>query len=350
MSGGVDSAAAAALLTREGHEVVGVTLQLADLSHQGLGTSRCCSTADIGMAREVAERLGIRHYVIDMELSFEKAVLRPFIDSYLGGETPLPCAQCNSSLKFGELLTIATQLGAELLATGHYARIQRGADRPVLMRGRDISKDQSYFLFGLRPEQLGRVLFPLGGMRKDQVRAFARSVGLPNADRRDSQEVCFVPDEGSYVEVLQKLAADRLPGPGDVVDRSGNVIGRHAGFHRFTVGQRKGIGVSAPRRLYVIEVRPQENRVVVGGRDDALRRRLRLRDVNWLVAAGPGTIQAQVQIRSRHFAQLAAVTLGSGGEAEVEFVEPVMAPAPGQAAVCYDGDRVLGGGWIVSAT
>jgi tRNA-specific 2-thiouridylase len=349
ISGGVDSAAAAALLMREGHEVVGVTLQLADLSREGLGASRCCSTADIGMAREVADRLGIQHYIIDMEMSFEKAVLRPFVESYLSGETPLPCAHCNSSLKFGELLTIATQLGAEFLATGHYARIERGADRPVLLRGRDVARDQSYFLFGLRPEQLGRVLFPLGGMRKDEVRAFARSVGLPNADRRDSQEVCFVPAGGSYMDVLQKLAADRLPGPGDVVDRSGNVLGRHAGFQRFTIGQRRGIGLPGTRRFYVIEVRPQENRVVVGRRDDALRGRLRIRDVNWLAAAEPGTVDAQVQIRSRHSAQPAVVTLDGGGGADVEFVEPVMAPAPGQAAVCYDGDRLLGGGWIVSA-
>ena len=350
MSGGVDSAAAALLLAREGHEVVGVTLQLADLSRWGLGVSRCCSPADVGMAREVAGRLGIRHYVIDMERSFQDSVLQPFVESYLAGETPLPCAHCNSKVKFGELLAVASQLGSERLATGHYARIERGADGPVLLRGRDVSKDQSYFLFGLRPDQLGRVLFPLGGMRKDEVRALARSVGLPNAERKDSQEVCFVPEGGSYVDVLGSLAADRLPGPGDVVDAEGGVLGRHAGFHAFTVGQRRGIGVSGPRRLYVIEVRAGENRIVVGDHDDALRRRLRLRDVNWLAAPESGTFASQVRVRSRHSAQLAAVTLAADGGAEIEFVEPVMAPAPGQAAVCYDGDRVLGGGWIVSAT
>ena len=349
MSGGVDSAAAAALLAREGHEVVGATLQLADLSHRGLGASRCCSTADVGMAREVAGRLGIRHYVIDMERSFEDAVLQPFVESYFAGETPLPCAHCNSKVKFGELLAVASQLGAERLATGHYARIERVGDGPVLMRGRDVAKDQSYFLFGLLPEQLGRVLFPLGNMRKDEVRALARSIGLPNADRKDSQEVCFVPEGGSYVDVLRRLAADRLPGPGDIVDTAGRVLGRHAGFHTFTVGQRRGIGVSGARRRYVIEVRARENRVVVGDRDDTLRRRLRLRDVNWLAAPVSGTVTGQVQIRSRHSAQAATVTLAAGGGADVEFVEPVMAPAPGQAAVCYDGDRVLGGGWIVSA-
>jgi len=300
------------------------------------------------MAAEVAERLGIRHYVLDMERPFEEAVLMPFVESYLAGETPLPCAHCNAKVKLGELLAVAPQMGADAIATGHYARIARAGGRPTLLRGRDLAKDQSYFLFGLHTEQLSRVLLPLGELRKDEVRSIARSKGFPNADRHDSQEVCFVPQGGSYVDVLETLAPERLPGAGEIVDRHGRVVGRHGGFHAFTVGQRRGIGVSGCERLYVVEVKPRENRIVVGAQGDAVRRRLRLRDVNWLDGGGEATVRAQVQVRSRHAAQPARVALMGDGGAEVEFDEPVMAPAPGQAAVCYDGERVLGGGWIVS--
>ena len=348
MSGGVDSAVAAELLRREGHEVVGVTLHLADLSRHGLGVSRCCSATDVEMAAEVARMLGIRHYVLDMERSFEEAVLQPFVESYLAGETPLPCAHCNSTVKFGELLSVAAQMGAEALATGHYARVAREGGRVALLRGRDAAKDQSYFLFGLKQEQLERVRFPLGEMRKEDARSIARTLGFPNADRHDSQEVCFVPEGGSYVDVLRELAPGRLPGPGEIVDRAGTVLGRHGGFHAYTVGQRRGIGVPGPERRYVVEVRTGENRIVVGGRDEALRRRLLLRDVNWLGGGEQAAVRAQVQVRSRHAAQEAKVTLGGSGGATVEFAEPVLAPAPGQAAVCYEGERVLGGGWIVS--
>jgi len=351
MSGGVDSAVAAALLRREGHEVVGVTMQLADLSRHGLGASRCCSASDVETAAEVARMLGVRHYVLDMERAFEKAVLRPFVESYLAGETPLPCARCNSEVKFGELLGVAARMDAGALATGHYARVAREGGRAVLLRGRDAAKDQSYFLFGLRPEQLERVRFPLGEMRKEEVRALARELDLPNADRRDSQEVCFVPPGGSYVDVLEALAPGRLPGPGDVVDGSGRVVGRHPGHHAFTVGQRRGIGVAGDRRLYVVGVSAAENRVVVGGQEDATRRTIVLRDVNWLAGElRPATVAALVQVRSRHRAQAATVTPLNGGGVRVDFAEPVAAPAPGQAAVCYDGDRVLGGGWIASAS
>ncbi len=348
MSGGVDSAAAAVLLARAGHEVVGVTLQLADVSSSGLGTSRCCSVADVAMARTVADTLGIPHYVIGMERSFETAVLRPFVESYLAGETPLPCAHCNSELKFGELLDVAAQLGADALATGHYARVDAGGDGVVLRRALDAGRDQSYFLFGLTARQLRAVRFPLGEMTKDDARAAARSAGLPNSERRDSQEVCFVPEGGSYVEVLERLAPGRLPGAGEIVDADGEVVGRHAGTHRFTVGQRRGIGLPGTRRVYVTEVRAGENRIVVGSREQALRRRLTLRNVNWLAEAPAGSRAAHVQVRSRHAAQPATVTPAPRGGAAVEFAEPVLAPSPGQAAVFYDGDRVLGGGWIVS--
>jgi tRNA-uridine 2-sulfurtransferase len=346
MSGGVDSAVAAALLARSGLDVVGVTLQLADLSASGLGVSRCCSPDDVETARAVAARLGIPHYVLDMETPFRRAVLDPFVEAYLSGETPLPCAHCNARVKFGELLAVAAEMGADTLATGHYARLERGNGGVVLRRGRDRAKDQSYFLFALNAEQLARVSFPLGELRKPEVRALAAELGLPNAGRSESQEVCFVPEGGSYVRVLETLAADRLPGEGEMVDEDGKVLGRHSGYHRFTVGQRKGLGLAAGHRLYVVAIRPETNRVVVGGPEATLRRRLVLRQVSWLGSRPEGALSADVQVRSRHEAQVAIIRPGAGDAAEVTFDEPVSSPAPGQAAVFYEGDRLLGGGWI----
>ena len=348
LSGGVDSAVAAALMQRAGHEVIGVTLQLADLSSRGPGVSRCCSASDVESAREVARTLGIPHYLLDFEATFRTEVLEPFVASYLAGETPLPCARCNSRLKFGELLGVADQFGAEMLVSGHYARVERDdAGQSLLRRGSDRDKDQSYFLFELDREQLARVAFPLGALRKAEVRLAAAELGLPNANRTDSQEVCFVPEGASYVDVLANLAPERLPGAGEIVDAGGAVLGHHAGFHRYTVGQRRGIGVSAPSRLYVVGVDAAANRVTVGSAAETMRSRLWLRDVNWLVDAPPARTPALVQIRSRHEAVEAEIVAGDRGTAEVRFDAPVSAPTPGQAAVFYDGDRLLGGGWIV---
>jgi len=348
MSGGVDSAVAAALLAREGCDVVGVTLRLGDLSANGLGVSRCCSQEDVEMARAVCLRLGIAHDVLEMGAAFRRAVIEPFVESYLAGETPLPCAHCNAFVKFGELLEAAFRMGAETLATGHYARVAREGNSFVLRRGLDRDKDQSYFLFALEPWQLEHVRFPLGGLTKAEVRALAAELGLPNASKEESQEVCFVPPDGSYVRVLETLAAERLPGDGEVVDRDGRVLGRHGGYHRFTVGQRRGLGIADGRRLYVLELQPGSNRVVVGTQVEASRRRLLLREVNWLAPRTTGAVEAEVQVRSRNQPACATVRLGENGTAEVAFAEPVLSPAPGQAAVCYDGDRLLGGGWIVS--
>jgi tRNA-specific 2-thiouridylase len=348
MSGGVDSAVAAGLLVRTGMDVVGVTLQLADLSSAGLGVSRCCSPDDVRTAGAVAARLGIPHYVLDMEARFRRAVLDPFVESYLVGETPLPCAHCNARVKFGSLLDVSAQMGAETLASGHYARLVRSGGTLELRRGRDRGKDQSYFLFALRPDQLERVTFPLGELTKEEVRALAVEMGLPNAARRDSQEVCFVPEGGSYVRVLETLAPARLPGEGEFVDERGEVLGRHAGHHRFTVGQRRGLGLPGGRRMYVLGIDAGRNRVVVGGEEATGRRTLRLREVSWLVPRPEETIAADVQVRSRHEPQRALVRPGEGDTAEVAFDEPVSSPAPGQAAVLYDGDRLLGGGWILS--
>ena len=349
LSGGVDSAVAAALLQQQGHDVVGVTLQLADLSHDGLGVSRCCSPIDVENAREVGRRLGIPHYVLDFEETFRAEVLSPFVASYLAGETPLPCAHCNARVKFGSLLEVAPMLGADALASGHYARLARGPDgRVELRRASDRNKDQSYFLFELTSAQLGRLVFPLGELSKSEVRRIAAECNLPNADRPESQEVCFVPAGGSYVGVIEKLAADRLPGAGDVVDAGGAVLGRHGGLHRYTIGQRRGLGVAATGRLYVTGLDAARNRVIVGDAGETLKRRLLLRDVNWLGDPAITTLAGKVQIRSRHEAAAADVVLGEGGGATVEFHEPVTSPAPGQAAVFYDSDRVLGGGWIVA--
>ncbi|MCS7183589.1 MAG: tRNA 2-thiouridine(34) synthase MnmA [Thermoanaerobaculum sp.] len=350
MSGGVDSAVACALVVRAGYQAVGVTLHLADLSGVGLGVSRCCSLEDVESARAVCAQLGVPHYVLNMEDVFRVEVLDLFVEGYLAGRTPSPCVRCNSRVKFGQLLEAARTLGGEAVASGHYARrVVAASGEAELWRGVDRDKDQSYFLFELTQTQLQSLMFPLGELTKRQVRQIARELELPVAEKPDSQEVCFVPPGKTYREVLAALASDRLPPEGEVVDQEGRVLGRHPGFVNFTVGQRRGLGVATGTKLYVVDIIPTQNRVVVGEAPGLAKRHLAVEQVNWLIHP-PTTLRALVQVRSRHSPQQA--TLEVDGESEkvtVTFDQPVVAPTPGQAAVFYCGERVLGGGYISRA-
>jgi tRNA-specific 2-thiouridylase len=343
LSGGVDSSVAAALLVEEGYEVIGVTLHLA-----GSG-SRCCSLEDADDARRVAEELGIRFYVVNQQEAFRRDVIEPFADAYLAGETPLPCVACNRGFKFGTLRARARALGAEGVATGHYARIAVDAETGErhLLRARDGAKDQTYFLFDLSQEQLAEARFPLGELTKGEVRERARALGLPTADKEESQEICFVPD-GDYARVVESLRPDAVPGEGEIVDGRGRVLGRHRGIHRFTVGQRRGLGLASAERLYVRSLDAERNRVVVGSDAELAVRGARLRGVRWIGAPPPGPVEAAVRIRYRHAGAAARIESGADGAADVWFDAPVAAVAPGQAAVFYDGERVLGGGWIAA--
>ncbi len=348
MSGGVDSSVAAALLAAEGHEVIGVSLQLVDESRGG-EVSRCCSQADIRDARRVAGALGIPHYVINEEASFDREVVDPFLQGYRDGRTPNPCVRCNSTLKFGSLSAIARAVGADRIATGHYARVRpdETTGRRSLLRGRDRSKDQSYFLFNLDDAQLAAALFPLGDLTKAEVYALAERFRLPVAGKPESQDLCFVPG-GDVRAYLRRRLGERRPG--DIVDVRGRVLGRHDGVHEFTIGQRRGLGVSAPRPLYVLALEPVSNRVVVGEEDDQYSAELtatgcRLRE--------PGlrgvTFRAEVRIRSRHDPAPATIASLAGERLHIRFDAAQRAVTPGQAVVLYGGDVVLGGGWIEAA-
>jgi tRNA-specific 2-thiouridylase len=350
MSGGVDSSVVAGLLARDGYEVVGVTLQLYDHGAAVKKKGACCAGQDIHDARRVAEQLGISHYVIDYEERFRRQVIQDFADSYARGETPIPCIRCNERVKFGDLLTLARELGADALATGHYVRRTMGAKGPELHRAVDTARDQSYFLFATTAAQLEMVRFPLGDMPKSEVRDIAKALDLPVAAKPDSQDICFVP-QGRYSDVVARLRPDAGM-PGEIVDLQGRVLGAHAGIIHFTVGQRKGLGLSGNEEpLFVVRLEAQTRRVVVGPREALRTRMVNLAHVNWLADCGTQPVSCQVKLRSTQSPTPARVTARNDGTAEVVLMEGEDAVAPGQACVFYEenGTRVLGGGWIVRA-
>ena len=359
MSGGVDSSAVAALLSASGHACVGLSMQLWD-QRRRLGPdgepleSRCCSLDDLYDARAVAEHLDIPFYVVNLEEAFERAVVRPFVDAYLAGETPIPCVSCNTKLKLAQLVALAHRFGASRVATGHYARVRydEARSRWVLSKARYREKDQTYFLFEMTQKQLAAALFPLGDMTKEEVREVARAAGLSTAEKPESQEICFIPDNDFAKFIADYLDADgtrddRLPEGGEIVGLDGQVLGRHDGTHRFTIGQRRGLGVSAPEPLYVVQIRKAERRVVAGPREALLRAELVARDVNWVAIDEPsGPVEVAARVRSRSPEAPATVEPIGGGRVRVTFHEPQRAVTPGQAVVFYDGDDVIGGGWI----
>ena len=356
MSGGVDSSATAALLKAEGYDVVGITLQLYD---HGAATHRkgaCCAGQDIHDARDVAARIGIPHYVLDYESRFRESVIESFAESYVHGETPVPCIECNRSIKFRDLLSTARELGAKALATGHYVSSRRLADGSrALVCAADADRDQSYFLFATTQDQLADVRFPLGDMTKAQTRELARRFGLSVADKHDSQDICFVPT-GRYTDVIERLKPNAME-PGDIVDLEGRVLGRHQGIVGFTIGQRRGLGIAASAPLYVVHLDAETRRVVVGPREALNVRKIQLRDVNWIGdgdldrAIGEG-LELFVKVRSTRPAQPAWLRR-IGATYEVELVEGEEGVSPGQACVFYDAPagqaRVLGGGFISAA-
>ncbi len=350
MSGGVDSSVAAALLAEQGHDVIGVSMQLYDqgqttaAGQKAFGT--CCTIDDLYDARRVAAAIGIPHYIVNFESQFGEHVVSNFVREYMAGRTPIPCSHCNSDLKFAELLDRATAYDADRLATGHYARIEQDAGgRYRLFRGADNSKDQTYFLFSLTQPQLARAAFPVGHLDKETVRAHAHRLKLGVASKPDSQEICFVPD-GDYAAFIERKAPDALR-PGTVVDGAGQVLGGHGGVHRFTIGQRKGLGLSSREPLYVLEIKPDQAQVVVGPKGALDRTHLTASTVNWVSGLAPSDWQpVTAQIRHRHAAAPARVRAHDEGRAELEFDAPQTAVTPGQAVVFYDGDEVIGGGWI----
>jgi len=358
MSGGVDSSVVAGMLHAQGENVVGMTMQLWNQRRlpelaTDAPTGRCCSLDDVYDARHVAQLLGIPYYVVNFEKRFEEQVVKPFIDEYLAGRTPIPCTLCNNFIKFDQFLEMAEGVGAERIATGHYAQIgeNRETGRHEMRRSADRGKDQTYFLFGLRQDQLARTMFPLGGMQKPAVRELARELGIPTAAKPDSQEICFVPN-GDYAQFINAYFREQGIAPeetrGELVTSDGRVVGEHSGVHHFTVGQRRGIGVAAGEPLYVIATEPTSRRVVIGRTEELQRASMKVNGINWISIAAPAEpVRAEVKIRNKHAGAAASVFPTSDPtRVEVRFDQPQRAVTPGQGAVFYSGDLVLGGGWI----
>jgi tRNA-specific 2-thiouridylase len=359
MSGGVDSSAVAALLRSQGHTLIGLTLQLWNQrrlsGHEGMPEAvqgRCCSIDDVYDARHVAEQLDIPYYVVNQQDRFEADVVKPFVAEYLAGRTPIPCTLCNNHLKFDQLLTTARQIGADRIATGHYARnhFDETRQRWILSRPADHTKDQTYFLFGLTQEQLSRTLFPLGEMQKPAVRVMASDAGLNVAAKPDSQEICFIPggDYNAFLKAYLDEQGEDLPNSaGDLVSSSGEVIGHHEGIQSFTVGQRKGLGLTSPEPLYVLAIHPDSHQVTVGSNDELMSTDLRANRLNWIsIPELTEDLRVTIKVRHRHTPAAATLSPGPDGTVKASFDEPQRAITPGQAAVFYQEDEVVGGGWI----
>lgn len=360
MSGGVDSSTAAAILKEQGHELVGFTMQLWN-QNRNINTdengdplpSRCCSLDDVYDARRVAESLGFPFYVLNLEKDFERDVVNPFIDSYLSGETPIPCVACNSRLKFEALDKMALSLGCDKVATGHFARVEydEDANRYRLFRGRNHWKDQSYFLWELNQDQLSRSYFPLGEMEKSEVREIARDANLYTSEKPESQEICFVPD-GKYSEFIDRYLAhegreNEIPESGEIVNKNGEILNEHTGIHRYTIGQRRGLGIAHEKPLYVLQIERAKNRIIVGEKDELDELEFTCKGVNWVAFDEPSEpVRAEVRIRYRHKPEPATIYALPENRARIVFDEPTSAITPGQTTVFYNGEEVVGGGWI----